>query len=271
MLKPAGEAPAAACEPGSRVGGHERGFDGERAGAAQRVQERTARREDRGPAGGGEDGGRERLLHRRLDLDTRLAVTAAVERLARQVERDRGLVLSDHDVDAQVRIGRVDTRSHAHAVDEPVRDRVLHANRGELRVAQRVVHPGGVDGDGPVGTHVVLPRPLADRGVQCVGRIGRHAREREQYTRREPRPQQRAVAGRQTTTEAHSGAQRSNAAALQYAQLAGEQRFSAAGARGEELEGLVHGRSAAAADARVDCSIAAEPPKTRKRTIVVRC
>ena len=145
--EPALEAPARARESRRDVAGHERGLDEQRARAAQGVDERAARLGDPRPASQQQHRGRERLLHRRLDLHAGLAVAASVQRAAGEIDRDRRLLGANDHVDAHVGVGGVHARPTAEARDESVGDGVFDPDGGELRVAQLGVDAAGVDGE----------------------------------------------------------------------------------------------------------------------------
>ncbi len=243
VAEPPVEPPGAAQQPRGDVACDHRGFDRYRGRTAQRVEKAAAIGCDVAPSGDLEHRGSERLLHRRRDLHSGRSVASAVERIARQVDRDAGLLAGDDHVHAQVGRGRVDARPTADALAEPVGDGVFDAHGGELGVAQRLVDARGVDGDGAVGTHVVLPRDLAHALVERVGALRAHGPEREQDARCEPRPQQHAVRMHQRAREQHSPTLRTHAGHAQAAQLIGEKRLHTARAGGETRDTTGHGPS----------------------------
>ncbi len=193
-----------------------------------------------GQSGDHQQGGGERLLHGRLDLDAGFAVAAPVQGLAGQVDRDRGALIPDDHVDAQVRVGGVDARPTAGLLREAIGDRVLHPHRRELRVAEPRVDAAGVDREGAVRSQMLLPRYRGDRVVQLVGRGGGNTLKRQEDPRGDARPQQRAVGAPQWPTEGDAAPERADPLAGQRPQLFGDERLSPARTCRPELEHRAH-------------------------------
>ncbi len=158
--------------------GDQRRLDHQRAGPAHRVDERPAAGGDLAPAGSQQQCRREILLER--GLDARLPIAATVQRLAAQVDADGCALAREPDVDAQVRALRVDRGSRTCPLAKSVDDRVLHLERGKLRVAK----PGGLS---PTVSTISVPSGAmcssqgicTTRRVQGFRRIGRHIPERQ--------------------------------------------------------------------------------------------
>ena len=187
MPQPAGEPPpwtvrcsGLAQEPGSDVGGDQSGFDGQRARPAERVDDAAPRGGDGRPSGAHQDGRRQGLLERRLGLLAGSPIAAAVQTLARQVDRHDGLVPADVHVGAQVGSRQVDGRAATEPRPELVDDDIL----GALRAEQRVGHSDGRAETGEVD---------GERAVRAKG--ARASRSRSGRSRSRPR-RRRAAASR---------------------------------------------------------------------------
>ena len=131
-------------QPRSHVVGDECRLDEQRARAAHGVDEVGVAL----PARQHNHAGSKHLVQR--SLHRLLAVTAAVQRLAAAVERQRAVVLGHVDVQPQVGVGHRDVGAVARLLAELVDDGVLHLVADKLRVAEFLGENDGVDGKGLV-------------------------------------------------------------------------------------------------------------------------
>ena len=123
------------CQPGRDAAGDLRRLDGDRAGAAARVEQRAVLGAAP-PAGGGQHRGGQRLLQRRF-AGLRVAPAALEQRLARGVDVQRGLVAVEVQHQRQVGLARVDVGPCAGGLAQRVAHRVLDAQRREVQALQR--------------------------------------------------------------------------------------------------------------------------------------
>ncbi len=235
MAAPALEPETAAQQPGRHARGDQRGLDHERAGAAHRIDERSATLGDFRPTGAQQQRRGQIFLERRFDA--RLAVPAAMQRLAREVDADHRAFACKADVDAQVRALQVHRRPRPGALAEAIDDRVLHLQRRELRVSQ----PGraladGIDGQRALRLEMVFPGHLHQRGVERLRCIGGHLAERQDHAARGARMQAGEVAVLERPLESDAGGMLASRLDAERAQLGGQQVRDIARAGGEELE-----------------------------------
>ena len=169
------------------VDGHHRRLDGGRARAAHRGDERRffvpAERHD---AGGGQ-----RFLHGGGAGD--LAVAAFGERLSRSVEIDDDLVALPVDEDGRADVGAAGVGAALALVAHAVGNGVFGVERGEPRVAHRLVVDDRGDAKIAVGVEVVLPVDGVDEFVEVADVAAVGPQERHQY----------AMGGAELQIEAH--------------------------------------------------------------------
>ena len=153
--------------PGAMSAAISRRLDRKRAGPAHRVDESTAGRRNRRPAGANENRGCQVLLERGRALCS--AVAAPMQAVARQVDRDRDGAAGRMHIDAKRWRIAVDGGPRPRPLAKLVDDRVLDSLRAELRMRHAGNAAGEVDGERAVGVHVRAPVSLAD---SCVKRVG---------------------------------------------------------------------------------------------------
>ncbi len=234
MAEPVREPPVLAQQPRRGLGRDPRGLDHERAGAAHRVEELPARCRDGGPACAQQDAGREVLAQR--CFPGRKPVTAARERIAREVQQQRNLAAVCMGVHTQVRLLGLDLRPLAGGVAQLVADRVLELQRAEMRVVERLVRAGELAGQRAARIEVIAP---VDATRQCVERIGIHngtTRHFQQHAACHAGFQAGAVAGFERPAEADTGAGLADIGATQCGDLDGQQVGEAAGHRRGEAQ-----------------------------------
>ena len=195
VLLPALEAESLAEEPRRDVGGDQGRLDRKGPRAAHRVDERAARRRDRGPAGAHENGGGEILLERRGALPA--AIAAPVQALAGEVDRDRERPARRVGIDAKRRRVAVHGRPGAGFFAELVHDRVLHALRAELRVRDARHAAREIDGERCVDVELRAPVDAAHTRVERIRIRHRESRELPQHAQAKSRFEAGAIGGRE--------------------------------------------------------------------------
>ena len=234
--RPAVEAPAIAREPRRQVAGCGCRLHHHGAVAAGRVDAGGTRARPPVPAGKRQQAGGERALERRLGTVVGREVGAAVERGARQVERDGGALLAHAHVDGRVGMLGVHVRALPPRLAQAVAHGVLHLERGEARVAQLVVHAVGRHRDARAGRDHVLPGKLQRVLEQQVGQARVHAPHHQHDARGQPGPQARRERVAHVAEEGDAAAERPHAPDAEGLQLVGERGLQPGEAAGEELE-----------------------------------
>ncbi len=220
---------------GRNVGGDPRGLDRQRARAAHRVHESPAALGQRRPATAQQDRRREVLLQRRRHLV--VAIAAPVQRLAAQVDAERGAGAAEAQADAHVRRAKVHRCPLAAQFAQPVHDRVLAALRSEAAVPQ----PGrqvadDVDRKRCAGRQLLLPGQRTHGGVEAGIVVRVDLGESEHDAACDPRPQASRVGDTQVAVEGNPGRVAATDLGTEPAQLLGEQVDDAAWTRGEQLQ-----------------------------------
>ena len=138
-----------------------RGLDDDGACAAEEVHQRDCRI----PVRQRQQAGRQVLLERCLALRLAVGPPAALEeRFARQVEVEQGSAFLQEQRHPYVRPRGVDRWTVAGAVAQPVDDRVLDAQRGEVEAGQRRADRGRVDPQGAGVRRTRIPTAARRRG-----------------------------------------------------------------------------------------------------------
>ncbi|KDA51810.1 hypothetical protein L963_1698 [Leuconostoc mesenteroides subsp. cremoris T26] len=194
------------------------------------------------PAAGGQHGGGQRFLERRIALV--LPPAALEERLAGGVDVERAMV--GREVREPARIGPLGLDAGPHAAGlgaEAVGDRILDAQGREVEALQRAVLRGGLDLEGLLRREPDLPGHAARDGIEVVlAAVGR-VREFDQNALREPAVQVELERLAPIGTHAHAAAQGQQVlagAAGERVDLLREEVFDAGGA-GQEKREFVHG------------------------------
>ena len=235
VLPPALEPEPPAQQARRDAGRHQRRLDHQRAGAAHRIEEGAAPLRDLRPARAQQQRSGEVLLERRLDA--RLPVAAPVQRIAREVDAEGRAFARETDADPQIGPVRVDRGPGSRRLADAIDDRVLHLERGELRVTQpRRALADGVHGQRAFRREVLQPVDVAHAVVQCLRRRRRHLGQREQHAARGARVQAGEVRVRERTGERHAGRVLASRLDAERTQFAGQQVGDVARARGEELQ-----------------------------------
>ncbi len=198
--EPTLESEALAQQPRRRRGGHERGLDRQRPRPAHRIHERAAALENVRPTGEAQQRRREVLLERRLALPD--PIPAAMQALARQIDRERTPLAAHERVHAQVGSIAIDVRPAPHRLAHAIDDRILHLLRAELRVLDPRARSDEVHRDRALGPHMLLPRDLAHRAIEAVGIGGHDLPEPEQHPARTPRADADPISERQRAAHA---------------------------------------------------------------------
>ncbi len=163
-----------------------------------------------------------------------------MQALAGKVETDRGFVAVEIQVHPQVGAFGIHRRPHAEAIAQLIHDRVLHLERGVVRMVDRRLHRGAVHRERAVGRHVIAPDDLLHAGIQRLGRGGGKARQRQQHPARQPRPQAGAVGAGEIARKRRAGTGFLDRSGPESAQLVGQQRFQPLGAGGEKCLRGIH-------------------------------
>ena len=234
-----------AVDAGGNAAGDLRRLDDDGARAAARVVQRhalLAQPAFAAPAAGGQHGGGQRFLQRRIALV--LAPAALEQRLARGVDVNRHRVGGQVDIHAHVGPAGVDAGAHVvELVAKAVGNRVLDLQRGKVQALQRAVLGGDLDLEGLLRRKPHLPGHAAGNVVQVFLRAVGRMRQLHQHALRQPavQVQQQRVAPR--------GAQQHAAAPSEQVftgqpgvavHLVGQETLDASGAGQKKLE-LIHG------------------------------
>ena len=122
------------------------------------------------PAGHKYDSGSQHLVDGCLGL--RHAVATLVQRLARTVERERNLVARDVHIEHKVGIREANRRATLILLHEVIHNSVLHAISDEFRVTEVRSKHSGIDGEGAVGGHHLVPVEFLHSLIELVGIVG---------------------------------------------------------------------------------------------------
>ena len=164
-----------------------------------------------------------------------LARQALEERVAGEIELQAGAVAADREGEAAVGAIGVHGGAFAQHARQAVADGILHAQGGEVRVAQLVGGAARRNGERGAGTQDVLPRDGGGVLVKLVGVAGVKARERDKDAAGEARPQARAVCVRSGPDKGDAALEAAHLAQAQTAQLVGKGDLEALRAAGVEL------------------------------------
>ncbi len=239
VLQPALESETTPQQAGREIRSDHRGLDHEGTRAAHRVGEPTALRRHRRPAATQQQRGGERLLQRCLDAGNPVAPT--MQRVATQVDSDRGMRARKPQAHTQVRGREFHRRSLAGARPEPVHDRILGFLCRELAVSQPIgALTHDVDRQCSLRREMILPANLLQRLVHRLDRVERHRRNGLQHTARGARLQARQVGVLQRTDEAHSGGMLARHRDFERAQFRRQQVCHATRTGCEELVAAFH-------------------------------
>ncbi len=203
MLPPSLETETLAQQARSDISGTQRRLDRQGAGAAHRVAEISPLPGHIAPAGIGQQGRRQVLLERRLA--GLLAVTAPMQGVAGEVERQAGLLPAQMKIDAEVRLARIDRRPPAGPVTEPVDNGILDLERRIMRMVQGGGDQGGIDGKGLCLAQVLLPGELVAGLVERLLIGDGEGLELQQDAAGQTRPEAAAVGGFQVAAECDPG------------------------------------------------------------------
>ena len=225
-----------AVHAGLYAGGYHGGLDGEGARAAHGVDEGLAAV----VAGQEEYACGEDFAYGRLGL--RLAPAAAVQRLARRVERECDAAPRHMDVDEEVGV------LHAHAgaacavavVAEPVDHGVLHAVGHILRVAELVAVHRRVDGEGVVDVENRAPVEGLGHGVELVGIAGVEGEEGFEDAQRGAAAHVRLIESGQVAVEAHHAYALLDILGTDALEFAGQYAFQTLESLGHHREYSIH-------------------------------
>ena len=188
MLVPGGEAPLLAQVVGGHITGHPAGFNGKSARAAEGVEQGTAFRSNGRPAGTHQQGGGEVLLQRGLHRG--VAVAAPVQGIAGEIERERGALIAQVQMHADVGVDGIHIRPLAAHGTEAVGNRILHLQRGVVGVGDGLGAAGHFDGEGVA--HVKHIRPVVRMGGGIEGVVAAadvEGGDGQQHARGHARPQ----------------------------------------------------------------------------------
>ena len=185
-------------EPGRHARRHQAGLDHERARAREGIEQGAARL----PARERDDPRGQRLGQRRAALGP--APAALVQGVAGGVDRERGAVAEEVDVQAEVGGLALDARPAARAGQELVDHGVLGALRDEERVRQGGVAHLGVDPQGPLRSDERGPVDGRDAGVERVAIRRREAGEPPEDAHGRAQLEVRAPGVRERALEAHA-------------------------------------------------------------------
>ena len=232
VLLPALEGEPLAEKPRCDIGGNERRLDRKRAGATHRIDEATAGRRDRRPAGANENRGCKVLLERRRALSSPIATP--VQAVARQVDRDRDGATRRVHIDAEPWRIAVDGGPRPRPLAKLVDDRVLDSLRAELCMRHAGNAPGEVDGECAVDVHVRAPVDLADSCVERAGVCNGKSRDLPEHPKAQARLEAGTVCARQLRFAGDSAQHFARAFDAESGQLRGEQVGRAGRRRHEE-------------------------------------
>ena len=186
---------------------------------------------------------RRRLRHHRGRLLRGLIaeVRPTCEGAARQIERERRLLLSKTHFKEGIGLLGTHIGSRATNLGQTIADGVLHLQGDELGVAQLGVGAARPHGDARLLGDHRLPGKLAHAGVQGIGVARHHATHREINAPRESRPQARTQGVLRRAEKRRAAGQRTHLPHAESVQLIRQELLGARQARGEELiNGLIH-------------------------------
>lgn len=174
--------------------------------------------------------------HVRAVLAGGLARQALEQRVAGEVELQAGTVAAQREEDARVGVVHVDVGTTPGDLDKAVAQSVLHAQGGEVRVAQFIGGAARGDGEGGAGAQDVLPGNGARALVKAIGIAAVEARDGDEDAAGETRPQADAVCVGEPAGEGDPALEAADLACAELAKLVGKRDFEALGAARVELE-----------------------------------
>ena len=153
-------------DAGIDVARNKGGLDEQGAGPAHRVDEVG------GPVPARElqDAGGEHLVDRRVDRGAAIATT--MKALARRIQRERTIGITDMNVQLYIRVCDSYVRAFPGALAEIIDDGILHLVGDELGMAKVLRIDDGVDGKRSIEVEVTAPVDFLHGGVDLVGIAG---------------------------------------------------------------------------------------------------
>ena len=218
-----------AVQPRRAVECRERGFNGDRAAAAEGVAEIAAAAVARNV----HDGGGERFAQRSRDL--RRAVAALMEPRAARIDIERGLVLHNGELDGEALALFGEPRETVHAL-EPFDNGLFHDFLAVRHGVERALKRPALDGERAVRGDESLPRQCAHALEELVEGARREPAEDDQNALGKARADVRARDGALVAGEVYAPVFRRNIFHIHMAQLVAERTFQPEQTRRAESE-----------------------------------
>ncbi len=252
------EAPVVARKARGAVGGHHGSFQHQRAAAASGVYEyrslhcaisaftlslRAAPRRSRKmvPAAPNQHTGGKGFLERRFHVFARHTVAAAMQRFARVVDGNGGLLAMERHPNGHIGALRLHIGAFATRIAQAIAHGILHLQSRELGVAQRIVGTTCRNGNRRTFADDHSPRKLLHATIKGIGAIGIHTAHHPQHARGNARPQADPVALHLVAEERHPALQGTHALRTKALQLIGQDLLKPLRARSEEFKfSVVH-------------------------------
>ncbi|MNZ16764.1 hypothetical protein D3C78_337440 [compost metagenome] len=243
VAEPGAETPTFAAQVRCDIGGDHCRFDQEGPDTAHRVGQGTAFGSNTWPAGTDQYRRREVFLQWRGALLQ--AVTALVQAVAGQVQRQDRLTAFQAQVHAQVRVELVHRRAFAAAGAQFVDDRVLDLQGAEMGVVDTRAVAAELNCQRTAGFQVILPLDFIDAVVEIVGVFHVEALEHQQHAVAQARPQAQPVGGFHVGAAANRRSVLAHFFQAEAAGFFGKQAFKAFGTGEVKFETVRHGVSRA--------------------------